>query len=807
MFLRLCLLLFVCCSFSSRGEVSVTQLGTAQAWKRAEFQVTGVPTVDNPFDPDQVRVDAVITGPSGTSQSVPAFWYQGYQNALSGGREVLNLTGAAGWRLRYAPTNGGDYKLTIEVRTNGVFHGRSGELAFSAAENPVRTGYATIAPGNQFLGTTEGSPLRLIGHNVCWHHEKGTYDYEVWFGAMNRAGENFARLWMWPFAFGLEAEPKTLTNYRLDRAWQLDRVFEIAEQRGVYLLLCLDYHGMYEQTPDYWGGNNHWTNNPYNSMHGGPCVNQNAFFTNATARTIYQKRLRYLVARYGYSPNLLAWEFFNEIDNVYRYLQPKDVAGWHDVMGRWLKANDPFGHLVTTSLTGNSDRSEIWTLPSLDLSMYHSYNEPSPAGRLFEVGKSFLSRYQKPVLVGEFGLDWRGWNRPGDPYLRGFRQGVWGGALSGSVGTAMSWWWENIHSENAYPVYTSLKGILGKTGWATGQWTNITFVTAGLPPSEVAELAGSEPFSVVLQPGTGWGGKPTGRLAIAEPLSAAYGPTFLNAFVHGSAHTDLRVPFRLNAWFTNDARVVMHVNSVSQGAVLTVRVDGVERFRTNLANLDGKYDVNNEYNLDIPVALPSGKHVVDIVNAGSDWFYLDSVGLEQVLPATYPGDWRPSPEAIGLRRTAEALLYVVAPGASYPNGATNAVLPLQEGQSVRLGNWPEGEFAVEWFEPGTGTRVGQTRGTTTNQVLRVPLPPFREDLAGVIGAAPKLEAIWNVSPGNIQFQVLTETGGEYLVERSGDLASWSPLAMLTNQPGEAAVVSAEATGDRGFFRARKPLSP
>ena len=74
----------------------------------------------------------------------------------------------------------------------------------------------------------------------------------------------------------------------------------------------------------------------------------------ATARALYQKRLRYLIGRYGYSPHLLAWEFFNEIDNVFGPLNGDDVVAWHRQMGQWLHAHDPYGHLVTTSLTGDT---------------------------------------------------------------------------------------------------------------------------------------------------------------------------------------------------------------------------------------------------------------------------------------------------------------------------------------------------------------------------------------------------------------------------------------------------------------------
>ena len=129
-----------------------------------------------------------------------------------------------------------------------------------------------------------------------------------------------------------------------------------------------------------WGGsNNFWKTNAYNQINGGPCEKPNDFFTNARAKTIYQKRLRYLIGRYGYSPRLLAWQFFNEIDNVFSTtLNGDDVVAWHREMGQWLHAHDPYGHLVTTSLTGGSERPEIWSLPEMDFSVYHSYNESAP---------------------------------------------------------------------------------------------------------------------------------------------------------------------------------------------------------------------------------------------------------------------------------------------------------------------------------------------------------------------------------------------------------------------------------------------
>jgi hypothetical protein len=347
-----------------------------------------------------------------------------------------------------------------------------------------------------------------------------------------------------------------------------------------------------------------------------------------------------------------------------------------------------------------------------------------------------------------------------------------------------------------------MREILDGRGWAQGSWTNIGFRTSGAPPPLVADpIEGGTIFEAHLVPGSGWGARPSGRLAVAGSSSSGYAAGALNAFVHGSAHADLRVPFVLSAWVTNNARLVLHLNSVSSGAIMVVRAEGKELYRTNLPNLDGGWNVNNEYNLDIPVTLAAGKRLIEIANAGSDWFYLDWVRLEQVLPASYQNNWQPSPESVGLRGAREAFVYVVAPGASYPAGATNSVLPLQRGQTIVLTNWPAGKHVTRWFNPTNGTPQGITESMTTNGVLSVPLPDFREDLVGVIFLAPSLTSAGVDDSGLFQFNIQSEAGGIYLIEESADLATWSPLRRLTNHSGSDAF-GAAVTTNSGFFRAR-----
>jgi hypothetical protein len=783
------------------------QLNPAQLWQLLEFRIINVPPAQNPFDPDEIRLDATFTLPSGRMMVVPAFWYQDYQRELVGGYEYLNESGPPEWRVRFTPPEPGGYLLSLNIQVNGqpCFSGPIMIFMVDAGDPATGVGYVRVAPSQQYFETGDGQALRLIGEDVSWYEGGGTYDYDQWFPALHAAQENFARVHTTPWAFGIETDPNSLTHYRLDRAWQFDYVLQLAEEQGLYLMLCIEFHLMLQPVPDVWGNDNYWQSNPYNAANGGPCIDQDAFFTDPTAQATFQKRLRYLIARYGYSTRLLAWQFWSEIDNEYAWLNPDDVAAWHALMGSWMHLNDPFGHLVTTSLTGGSDRPEIWTVPQLDFACYHCYSEPSPALRLNTVAQSFLQRYGKPVIIDEFGTSWASWNRTNDPYLRGFRQGLWGGAVGGSVGAAISYWWEDIHNENDYPVFTAVGTVLNRTGWGNGTWTNIGFETAGPPPATVGDLvSGGQPFNATLTPGGVWGATPSGRLAVPDAQAQVYAGTTLNSFLLGSWFPDLTAPFALNAWFTNSARLVMHLNSVSDSATMVVRVDGAEAYRTNLPNLDGLNSVNNEYNLDIPVSLPAGKHLIEITNAASGWFYLDWVRLEQALPSTYSTNWLPSPDAIGLRGPHESLLYVVAPGVSFSGSSTNAVLPLEQGQSVTLTNWPAGMFFAEWYDPATAALAGYSQGVVSNGNLTLPLPDFTEDLAGIVYGAPHLKALGEAGDGAFQLRLDSETGGRYLIEKSADLSHWATFASVTNVGASVILTDPSmGTNSRAFFRARQ----
>lgn len=716
----------------------VNPLNPPELWRRVEFRVDGAPTAANNFDPDLIRLDATLTAPSGRSLVVPAFWYQNFTRALTGGGEVLTAAGAPEWRIRFTPTEPGGYTLSLAIQLNGAAGGPPVVTHFTvpAAAPAGPRGWARIAPDRRDLETSDGRPLRLVGANVCWAERGGTFDYDQWFGAMHQAGENFARLWMSPWWAGLEHHPGTLNNYDPKSAWELDHIFQLAERDGLYLLFCFDHHGMFQANNRNWGGsNNFWKVNPYSAALGGPCAQPNDFFTNPAAKAIYQKRLRYLVARYGYSPYLLAWQFFNEIDNVFGpgLLNAADVIAWHREMGQWMHAHAPYHHLVTTSLTGGSDRPEMWTVPELDFACYHSYNESATIRGLPALARSFLQRYGKPVLIGEFGINARGWDIAADPHLRGFRQGLWAGALGGSVGSAMPWWWQDIDADDAYPLFAVMTGLLRRAGWDEGAWPPVDFAGPGTPPTELADaIPDGEQFDAQLALNGAWRLNLPDEFAMANPLAAQRSAEFLSAYLQGSAHAERQRPIRLTAWFGEKAKLMLHVNAVAADAELVVRVDGAEVLRTKIADRDGLALPNKEIDQDFPVEIAPGRHLVEIANTGLDWISLDSIRLEQVRSAEFAGGWQYGPEAVGLRSGNKAVLYVCSPWVVFPAGAHRYNPPLQTGAKVTLTGWPAGRFQVRWYDPTTGAVVGTAEGVTVDGAVTLALPDFRDDLAGIV---------------------------------------------------------------------------
>lgn len=743
-----------------RPEMSpVNPQSPPRVWKPSEMKLSGIPLGGaNPFDPDQIAVDVAFTAPSGQAVSIPAFWYRSFSRELKksdkGEAEALTAQGEGEWRVRWTPLEGGKHSARITVRRKqGAYEESTSTWSVTPrTKGDFRDrGFVRVNPRNRrYFQTQDGQPLPLLGENLCWHGARGTFDYDDWLAGYKSAGMNYARLWMWNVAFGAEFEGSTRQNYNQERLWKLDYVVEKARAQGVNVMLCLDYHGIFQTEPDMWGGNDWWMRHAYQKSTGGPCDKPNDFFTEPAAQVLYRKRLRYLVARYAAFPNLLSWQFFNEINNVYGdakktreqnrdalRLNPPDVVAWHERQSKYLRSIDPYRHLLTTSFGSAGEQPEMWKLPSLDYANWHWYGNWSGSGRgrgvldmAREVGSRFPASYNKPVTIGEFGTDGRSGSSESDPLRRGLRQAIWGGIFSGTAGTAMPWWWEQTHQENLYGLWAGLRQFL-PAGFGGDKWAPRSIQTPVSKPELGAPIAGAASFDEKIALVDSWGGQPEGAAIINHAGQGAN--STLNGYVQGTGKPEQRAPWRIQANVKAGARLILHLNSVSNDAVLAVRQNGREILRRALPNKDGGYERNNEYDEDIAVPLEAGRADIEVENPGGDWLYLDWARLEGVLPSEVRAGEVPL-QAFALGDGASTLLWAVDADYAWPRGRADA-LRVARAATATLPDLKGGAYRVRWWSPARAQVLGVQTVRAGQAGLKLSLPDFEGDIAAQVSRA------------------------------------------------------------------------
>jgi len=452
----------------------------------------------NPFVSEEIGLDAEFLSPSGKKLTMPGFWYQdflrelkpldeaarlGEQRGISGlasdnekepqGMEVLTPRGEPEWRIRFAPTEAGAWKYRILLKIKGELVD-SAEGSFTAEESDS-PGFVRIEPSCKRHFMFDNGELYIpIGENVCWWTSptRKAYDYDVWFGELSKHGGNFARLWMATWGFGLVWSETPVDDYtnRLDRAYLLDKVVELAEEKGIYLMLCILNHGQFSAKT-----NPEWEHNPFNMKNGGYLNHPSEFFTNELAIKHFKDRLRYIVARWGYSTHIMSWELWNEVNWTDGY-DGKVVNDWHSKMALYLKELDPYKHLVSSSSALLED--PVQEVAELDFINLHAYGLGNWCLDIPKHQKRQIKLYDKPVLFCEMGVDWRGGTstRKMDPEGIHIHQGLWAGVMGNGAGTGMTWWWDSyIHPANLYYHFKPIRIFVDR------------ILKAGSVPAEIPE--------------------------------------------------------------------------------------------------------------------------------------------------------------------------------------------------------------------------------------------------------------------------------------------------------------------------------
>ena len=410
---------------------------------------------DNPYDPNEIDLRVSFSAPSGKEVEVGAFWYQGYD------LQTRRLKGEPGWKVRFTPNESGVWMAVAYVPSLGL---HSESIAFNVIPSS-RVGFVRIHPTNpNYLAFDNGDFFFPIGLNMGWWG--GCCDpidqYGKWFDLFTANGGNTIRVWMAAWSFSIEWKDTGLGDYenRLYEAWLLDQLFRLADEHSVKIILVLVNHGPFSITT-----NSEWEDNPYNAALGGPLTSPEQFVSDPVAKGYFQQRLSYIINRWGYSSDLLAWEWFNEVNLT--PISDEALIPWLQEMTAYLRQRDVNHHLTTNSYAMRT-LSPLWQLPELDIVQKHEYSsqinssDQDLAGRAAQDFQTLAQSIPaKPILLGEFGYSASNYGDDVEKTGIHLHNGLWSTTFSGYAGSGMYWWWDvYIEANNLWYHFNGLARFL-----------------------------------------------------------------------------------------------------------------------------------------------------------------------------------------------------------------------------------------------------------------------------------------------------------------------------------------------------------
>ena len=312
------------------------------------------------------------------------------------------------------------------------------------------------------------------------YERQGTASYARWFAQMKANGMNWGRVWMSPWWCGIEWKREWdgyggLNVYAQAAAARLDRVLELARTNRVYIQLELQNHGMTSRRVD-----PQWDDNPYNKANGGPCATDVEFFSSDEAWTAYAKRLRYVLARWGWNSHLAAIVLSSEMEFTGAWTDAfrDQDAGHNPVAAAWVKrnidwfaANDPQRRPISIHFSHPWRAAQLWRESAVAFSNSNAYTGFQGFGRLggergtdrgglpiallTYLGEHFPpDKLKRPTLLGEWGGHWE--TNPASVLAAELRTGVWMQAVLPFSGNTGFWWWLWVDAAGHWSDYAPI---------------------------------------------------------------------------------------------------------------------------------------------------------------------------------------------------------------------------------------------------------------------------------------------------------------------------------------------------------------
>ena len=723
------------------GEVTAPhEVGRNQ---RLELTFPLQATFENPDDPAQIDVVATFTDPAGQPVKLPAFRYVPFQQTAAG---VVEPAGEPVWKVRFTPRQTGAYAWKLAARdATGSADGPTGTFTCLASE---ADGFVTPSRDNpHYLAYESGRPYLPLGFNQFF---MSRYDQPVpkdrlpvltkFLTRLADAGGNFIRLRADSWWLPLEMTANEKSGYRGigwydDRtAWELDQYFDQCEQRGVQLMFCL-YNANSTVNLGNPTGRNAWraAYNFFIQANGGPCESANEIWTDPTATELVQRKLRYCVARWGYSPNLMAWEFFNEV--VAKADTADAAVAWHRDLARYLKSIDPWQHPVTSSVQGDAElAAKFWELPEMELAQHHVYRRPDIAGAMAQLASEAWAKWPKPFLFGEFGigpLETGEGKYDFDPDGVSTHNGLWGSIASGSAGGGFFWYIGGyLDKFDLYHQYTEVRDFAAGFPFTDPQTKplEVTSVSFATPPATKHpidfRLPTSNTYGFTESPVDQFVVGPDGRFdhpeALRPFLHCGKGRKTPPTFVFDSPRPWQFVVKVLNS--VGDETNQLHAELDGQSVLDQPFPAGPDHGLTQ-REIPEYHNWACTYQQEVTLDIPAGRHTVKLEATGKDRLEVEY----QLRGYLSFEDSRPV-DVWGVGNEREGLLWAHSRRSTW-----HALQQEQEpitlsGLQATLSGWAEGEYEVTWWDTWTGRPTQTVTATARDHTLVLDLPELTRDV-------------------------------------------------------------------------------
>jgi hypothetical protein len=653
----------------SSSKPAPAEKGTAPLLEAA-FDISNLS--GNPFDYTENDIEVTLGLPGGKSATIPAFF-----------------DGGTTWRIRYTPLKKGHYTVKTITRNGTIIaveHLTPSTFDASSTPNP---GFIRIDPNHPtHFAFDNKTPYYPIGHDVAWSSGPGQDVTDI-FPRMGAVGENWSRVWMnswdnknldWP-----AGEKVTLGQLSLTVAKRWDSIFQSAEQNGIYFQMTLQHHGQYSSTV-----NPNWPDNPWNRKNGGFLDKPEEFFTSEQAKHLTKAKYRYIIARWGYSPNLLAWELFNEVQftDAVRNGKMPTVAAWHKEMAEFLRSQDINHHLITTS----SDTNLVGLYDAVDYIQPHSYPPDVVAAAL----SLHPDEWKKPIFFGEIGPS----GNLGADTGSGLHRILWGSLMSEASGAAQYWAWDNIHRRDLYQEFPPAIAFVAAAGLAGVYDMRLAHPTVTTPGTH-----GSLSFA----PGGGWGATKIMSFPIL-PDGGVQDAGKMPEYLQGKSHAEMFPAAEFPITVDHETTFSVQVGeSAKAGAHLLLKLDGAMVTEKDFPAADS----NTELDTTVSLTVPPGNHTIRMENTGADWARIFRFTL--------------TPFGSTLRVATKA-------------NSTRAVLWVQNTRtdgpstgSIALPGLKAGKYRVAWWDTTTGKPLSETTVEVADgKPLTLTTPSVEKDLAAYV---------------------------------------------------------------------------